>query len=260
MSTTAPTTMRKVMIWLAPVLIVVLAVVLIFVAQKDDNAGAQNPKASTPAPAGSTDSAEEDGLDDELADYADQAQEHRVDDIARRDENDPMAIGDVDAPVSFVVYSDFQCSFCAMWSDRSQDELIEKYVDSGDVRIEWRDIDMFGPNSEQGAKAAYAAAQQGKYRTFHDALFAGGNIRSEGDMTPEALVELAQELALDAEQFEIDMRSDETAAAVQANVEDGRDLGVIATPSFLINGIPVSGAQPTELFTTLIDNELAQKN
>lgn len=260
MSTTAPSTLRKVMTWLAPVLIIALAVVLILVAQQEDNAGAKSPGASSQPSARPTGPASEQDLNDQLAKYAAEATERRVDDIARRDPDDAMAIGDVDAPVSFVVYSDFRCKFCAMWADRTQSELIEKYVESGDMRVEWRDIDMFGEGSKNGALGAYAASLQGKYRTFHDALFAGGEIRSEADLTPEALVELAQELALDAEQFEIDLRSEETAAAVQANVEDSRNLGVLSTPSFLINGIPIAGAQPMALFTDIIDNELEQAN
>ncbi len=260
MPTTAPSTLRKVMAWLAPVLIIALAVTLILVAQKDDAPSAQQAGAARPSSSGTGEPAQDDDEQQQLLNMVEQATKNRVEDIARREPNDPMAIGDVDAPVALVVYSDYQCSFCARWSNTSQDELIKKYVDSGDLRIEWRDIDMFGPGAIKGAKGAYAAAQQGKYRTFHDALFAGGGIRSEAEMSTEALVELAQELALDAEQFEIDLRSDETAAGVQENVEESRELRILATPSFLINGIPISGALPTDIFSLIIDNELARQN
>lgn len=256
--------MRKVMTWLAPVLIVALAVVLILVAQKDDDAGAQNPgAASTPSSAPVEESDPQDPQEpseEEVADYAAQAETHRVADMARRDENDPLAVGDIDAPVVVVVYSDYQCKFCALWTERTQPELIEDYVETGKLRIEWRDVNIYGDPSRQGSKAVYAAALQDKFRTFHNELFAGGEIRSESELSAEAMIELAHELALDAEQFEIDMRSEETATAVQANEDEGIELGAFSTPSFMINGIPMAGAQPTELFTAIIDNELEEQN
>lgn len=262
--------MRKVMTWLAPVLIVVLAVVLIMVAQQDDNAGAQNPGAASTPSSDSSDTAGTEGAADpqepeapseeDIAEYAVQAEARRVADMARRDENDPLAVGDIDAPVVVVVYSDYQCKFCALWTERTQPELIEDYVDAGELRIEWRDVNIYGEPSRQGAKAVYAAALQDKFRTFHNVLFAGGEIRSESELSAEAMVKLAQDLALDAEQFEIDMRSEETAKAVQENEDEGIELGAFSTPSFMINGIPMAGAQPTALFTAIIDNELEDQN
>lgn len=242
MPASSPTTLRKVMIWLAPVLIVVLAVVLIVVAQRGDDGAAPADEPTDPAG------------------YAARYAEHRAQDMARRDADDPLAIGPVDAPVVMVVYSDYQCGYCALWVDQTQQTIVDDYVESGQVRIEWRDVNIFGPPSKQAAKAAYAAALQGKFRTFHDALFAGGKPRSETQLSAEALVELAQDLALDAEQFEIDMRSEETAAAVQLNEEEGTGIGAFSTPSFMINGIPIAGAQPAEIFHAIIDNELADAN
>jgi hypothetical protein len=104
------------------------------------------------------------------------------------DESDPMSDGPVDAPVKLVVFSDYQCPYCAAWSKDTLPTMLD-YVDSGDLRIEWREVNVFGSASEQAAKAAYAAALQNKHWKFHDALFADGKPRSPDELTSEALTE-----------------------------------------------------------------------
>lgn len=74
--------------------------------------------------------------------------EVNIADIERRDPNDPLAVGPVDAPVVMVVFSDYQCPYCAKWSNDTL-TVLENYVDAGDLRVEWRDVNIFGktPNA-----------------------------------------------------------------------------------------------------------------
>src|SRR5690625_8033412 len=91
--------------------------------------------------------------------------------FAHRDADDPLAIGDVDAPVVMIVYSDFRCPYCGEWSRTTLPALTDKYVDSGEMRVEWRDMPVLGDPSVEAALAARAAANQGQFREVADALY-----------------------------------------------------------------------------------------
>ena len=174
-----------------------------------------------------------------------------------RDPDDLLAEGPATAPVVLVVFSDYQCPYCAKWSDETLPELRE-YVDRGELRVEYRDVNIYGEDSERAARASLAAAMQGKHAEYHARLFADGEIRSSGELDQESLVALAEELGLDAEQFEADMDSEEVEATISENAQQGIDLGAMSTPAFIVGGTPTVGAQPTEVFTQLVDEALAE--
>ena len=93
-----------------------------------------------------------------------------------RDPDDLLAEGPATAPVVLVVFSDYQCPYCAKWSDETLPELRE-YVDRGELRVEYRDVNIYGEDSERAARASLAAAMQGKHAEYHARLFADGEIR-----------------------------------------------------------------------------------
>ena len=181
-----------------------------------------------------------------------------VPDMARLDADDPTAVGDIDAPVVMVTYSDLQCPFCAKWTDGTLPELMDKYVDAGVLRIEWRDLDLFGDTSKTAAHAAQAAAMQGGYAEFQARMATGGKISKESDYTDDSLRDIAQKLDMDPEKFLADMDSSEAKNAVQRNIDEAMSIAVMSTPSFLINKTPFVGAQPTQNFIQAIDAELAK--
>ena len=174
-----------------------------------------------------------------------------------RDPDDVLAEGPVDAPVVLVVFTDYQCPFCAQWSHETVPELRE-YVDRGELRIEYRDVNVYGEDSERAARASLAAAMQGQLQDYQDELFAGGEIRSSSELSEQALIELAGELGLDTEQFAADLHSEEVATTIEANAQQGIDIGAFSTPAFVIGGTPTVGAQPTEVFTDMVDEALAR--
>jgi len=173
-----------------------------------------------------------------------------------RDPADVQAAGPVDAPVGLIVFSDYQCPFCAKWTQNTLPTMME-YADAGDLRIEWRDINMYGEPSERASRAAHAAGLQSKYWEFHDALYPNGEHLPEAELTKDALVGLATELGLDAEQFAADMDSPAVVETINKRAEEARQLGVTGTPSFILNGVPIVGAQPTEVFVDAIESALA---
>lgn len=163
-----------------------------------------------------------------------------------RDENDPLSYGSVDAPVALVVFSDYQCGYCSKWSRDTLPEMMA-LADQGLLYIEWRDLNIFGDDSERASRASYAAALQGKFWEYHDSLFPDGGTLA-GGLSEDALVALAAQHGLDTDLFLTDMNSEETAAAVAQNANLGLSLGASSTPTFLLGGTPIVGAQPTEVF------------
>lgn len=176
-------------------------------------------------------------------------------DLARLEADDPLAVGPVDAPVSLIVYSDYQCPFCASWSADTGPVMLE-YAAAGDLRIEFRDIVVFGEESQTAARAAYAAGLQDRYLDFHDALFPGGEKLPARGLTEDALIATAEELGLDVERFTADLGSPEVAAEVQRNVDEAAAIGVFSTPAFLLAGQPILGAQPTDVFVGAVERAL----
>ncbi|MEW2353095.1 thioredoxin domain-containing protein [Spirillospora sp. NPDC029432] len=175
-------------------------------------------------------------------------------DLARRKEGDPFALGRADAPVVMIEYSDFQCPFCGRFARETKPELVRKYVDTGVLRIEWRNFPIFGDESESAAQAAYAAARQGRFWPFHDRLYAEPRRRNSGDFADEHLLTWAREAGVpDLGRFRADMKSGEAADAVVNDQVEGYQVGAASTPAFLINGRPILGAQPFTVFAQAIE-------
>lgn len=178
-------------------------------------------------------------------------------DLARRDADDPTALGDVDAPVVIVEWADYRCPFCGVFARDTQPTIIEQYVEDGLVRIEWRDLPVFGDESVIAAYAGRAAGEQGLFWEFHDAVFADAPERGHAELPRERLLEIAQIIGVpDLAQFESDMDDPELQARVQADLDEGYSLGVTSTPIFLIGQTPIVGAQPLEAFQQAIELEL----
>ena len=164
-----------------------------------------------------------------------------------RDPDDLLVAGPVDAPVVLVVFSDYQCPYCAKWNATTLPAMRD-LADAGELRIEWRDVNVFGDASERAARASFAAALQGSYWEYHDALFAGGEKRSASELEDAELRALAEQLGLDGDRFALDYASPETTAIVASHAKLGLDLGAHSTPAFVMGGTPIVGAQPTEVF------------
>ncbi|QQN77882.1 DsbA family protein [Streptomyces sp. XC 2026] len=177
--------------------------------------------------------------------------------LARRDAEDPLAMGDADAPVVMIEYSDFQSAFSGTHARGVHHELIAEYVDAGALRIEFRNFPVYGPESDAASRAAWAAGQQGRFWEFYDAAFADEFHRDTGRFSEEGLRELAQAAGVpDVEQMLTDMESPEADEAVATDAEEGVELGATTTPAFLVNGHPIVGAQSMDTFRDTIDQLL----
>lgn len=177
--------------------------------------------------------------------------------LQRRDAADPMAIGAVDAPVVIIEYADYRCPFCSRWSREVKPDLMP-LIDDGTVRLEYRDVILFGEESENAALGARAAGEQGLYWEFHDAVAQSAPDSGHPDMPRERVLELAEQVGVpDLDQFEADLDSADLRAAMAADQQEAASIGVRSTPTFLVNTTPVVGAQPIEVFEQLVAQETA---
>ncbi|SCG70321.1 DsbA family protein [Micromonospora halophytica] len=179
--------------------------------------------------------------------------------LARRTPNDPLALGKPDAPVVIVEYADFQCPFCGRYARETEPRLIREYVDQGLVRIEWRDLPYLGAQSRDTAAAARAAAEQGKFWQFHDAVYAKERRVNGGSLNDAALRDIAERLGLDLARFDAVRASAVTRDAIDRDVQEATSMGITGTPAFIVGDTPVIGAQPYEAFKQAIDKQLEAK-
>jgi protein-disulfide isomerase len=165
---------------------------------------------------------------------------------------DPARVrGGPQAPVTIVEFSDFQCPYCKQ-SESTLKDLLTKY--SGQVKLAWRDFPLrdIHPLAQTAAEAARCAGEQGKFWEFHDALFADQSKLKEAD-----LVASAKAIGLNDKSFRSCLASGKFKSKIEADLEDGRKVGVVGTPGFFINGVFLSGAQPQAEFERIIDGQLA---
>ncbi len=189
---------------------------------------------------------------------AEKQQESPLAKLARRSPADPLALGRPDAPVVLLNYGDYRCPFCAKFSRDIEPELIERYVRDGLLRIEWRDFPIFGEESLEAAKAGRAAAAQGKFWEYLGAIYRAAPERGHPALPHDKLVDYAEQVGIaDIPRFQTDMNDPATMAAIQADATEGSQIGVSSTPTFLVNGDPILGAQPLEQFAGAIEQAKA---
>jgi cyclophilin family peptidyl-prolyl cis-trans isomerase/protein-disulfide isomerase len=145
-------------------------------------------------------------------------------------------LGELDAKVTFLEYSDFQCPYCAAIAPVLE-QLQAEYPQ--DVQVVFRNFPINGhPNALITAQAAEAAALQGKFWEMHDTIFATQQTWSEitVEQVEEMLIAMAENLGLDVEQFTADLKSDLIVARVLEDQAKAVEIGIPGTPFLLING------------------------
>ena len=159
--------------------------------------------------------------------------------------NDPR-LGSASAPVTIVEFSDFQCPHCAAFHREIFPVLRSLYSD----QIRWVFVNRFFPQHEMAERAAMAgecAALQGKFWEFADPVF-----RNQDHLSRGMLDDVAKEVGLDETAYRSCMENAETASEVAADQAEGERLQVDATPTFIVNGRRVVGAQPVENWNEIL--------
>jgi protein-disulfide isomerase len=164
---------------------------------------------------------------------------------------DAPARGNAEAKVTVVMFSEFQCPFCARVQPAIE-QIQNTYGE--DVRFVWRHLPLpFHDRAVPAALAAEAAREQGRFWEMHDQLFA-----HQQALGPEDLEARARALGLDLARFRASMAAEGARARIDGDRRLGETLGVSGTPSFFINGHRLIGAQPFASFKAVIDAELGR--
>ena len=163
--------------------------------------------------------------------------------------------GSLDAPVTIVEYSDFQCPACALYYPLIE-KLLNEYTTT--VRFVYRHYPLYPrphKNANSAAYASEAAALQGKFWEMYQLLFE--NQKSWENLADPTSVykEYATRIGLNVESFKKDMMSDAVKARVQGDHDEAVTLGVNSTPTFFVNGRAIVNPQGYEAFKKLIDDE-----
>lgn len=185
-------------------------------------------------------------------------------------QNDAI-FGDPSAPVTIIEFADYQCPYCAKFVIETQGTIEADFIDTKKAKLVFKDLAFLGPESINASLAAKCAREQGKFWEFHDAIFstewkeiekvmAGQMQTSEnnGNLNLNLFKKIAGDLGMNVDEFTNCYNSKKYENEIKANLEDAKKLlgQSVSTPSFIINGKLVQGAQPYTVFKTAIEEAL----
>src|SRR6185295_2741150 len=152
--------------------------------------------------------------------------------------------------VQIVLFSDFQCPFCAQFALPFR-ELQSRGIAGIQTTVQFKHFPLsIHPASLLAHKAAVAASEQGRFWEMHDLLFA-----NQGAVTRHDLLRYATRLGLDLDRFRKDLDSERARQLIEADFSEGVRLGVQGTPTFLVNGNPYSGTHTLDQLKQIIIQE-----
>jgi len=184
--------------------------------------------------------------------------------------DDDAFLGDENAPVEIIEFSDYQCPFCRKFWTETLPLIKSEYIDTGKVKFVYRDFPLTSihPAAQPEAEAAECVREKGgdeAYFKMHDKIFQEGNILDGGDPIKGPVQGTAQFGTTELKKWAKDIGYDISScldsgkfkSEVQKDLADATSAGGQGTPYFIINGKPLSGAQPFSAFKQIIDAELA---
>ena len=175
-----------------------------------------------------------------------------------RDPADGQAKGKVDAPVVMVIYSDFACPYCTQFAQKVEPEL-DKLVKQGTLRVEWRDLAQITETSPLAAQAGRAAAKQGKFWEFHDAVYAAADPKGHPAYTEDSLVDFAKKAGVaDLSKFRADMTAAETVKAVSESTNHVHSIGIQGTPFMIVGETYINGYKDADYMTAVVKSQAAK--
>lgn len=168
--------------------------------------------------------------------------------------NDDWILGNKNAKITLVEFSDFECPFCSRFKP-VVDQVMQEYKDKVRVVYKHYPLTTIHPNAQKAAEAAECAGEQKaeKFWEMHDKLFANNT-----NLSIENYKTWAKDIGLNASKFATCIDKGEKAADVQADQAYADTIGVTGTPTSFVNGYIISGAQDYSYVKNLIEQELAK--
>jgi len=174
-------------------------------------------------------------------------------------------MGQADAPITMVEFTDFQCPFCRRYSNGTFPQIIKDYVETGKVRYVVRQFPLkaIHPKAVKASEASLCAGDQGKYWEMHDRIF-----KMTKSFEMEEWVRHAEGLDLEMSSFKDCLENGKNASNVERDLKEGTDLGMRGTPGFFFGRTDpnnpnkfkavemIRGAHPYSQFKKTIDKLL----
>lgn len=188
--------------------------------------------------------------------------------VAPISENVPVLAADGGSSnITMVEFGDYQCQYCARFHNETMDQIMNNFVDTGQIRFVFKDFVINDLPSDRAstlaAEASYCAADQGKYWQYHDELYDNSRGENTGWVTENSLKQFATRIGIqNLAEFSGCLENHTNRDLVEANTQLANGIGLRSTPSFVIISnetvpIAIEGAQPFPVFKQAIDDVLA---
>ena len=176
-------------------------------------------------------------------------------------ENGSPVLGNPNASVTLIEFGDYQCHFCNVFFHSTEDDILKNYVDTGKVKMIFKDYNIIGPDSVTASHGAHCANDQELFWEYHDILYSNWAGENNGWASSENLLKFAQEINLNIDEWSECMLNESHAQIILASNEDAKSLGITGTPAFFVIGpdgktTPIFGAQPLSVFEKIFETEL----
>jgi len=176
-------------------------------------------------------------------------------------DNSSPILGDSNAPLTLIEFGDYQCTFCNKFFHETIESILTNYVETGKVKILFKDFIVVGQDSMHAANAAHCANDQQMFWQYHSILYNNWAGEGTGWVSSEQLNKFANTLGLDMDKFSNCVSELKWEKLVNASHDDGVVLGVTATPTFFVidqnkNVMKITGAQQYDVFKKVFDSSL----
>ncbi|MGY5147692.1 MAG: DsbA family protein [Candidatus Nitrosopumilus sp. bin_7KS] len=175
--------------------------------------------------------------------------------------NGSPILGNPNAPVTLIEFGDYQCHFCNVFFHSTEGKILENYIETGKVKMIFKDYNIIGPDSVNASHGAHCANDQDLFWEYHDILYSNWTGENNGWASSENLGRFAQEIGLDMDVWSECMLNGFHSQTILASNEDAKNLELTGTPAFFVIGpdgktTRLFGAQPLETFERVFEIEL----
>ena len=175
--------------------------------------------------------------------------------------NGSPILGNPNAPITLVEFGDYQCHYCNVFFQNIENEIIKNYVESGKVKIIFKDYNIIGPDSVNSSHGAHCAGEQGLFWEYHDILYSNWTGENNGWASPSNLSAFANEINVNMDQWTECMNEKSHSKTIMESNNDAKALELTGTPAFFIINedskiTKLFGAQPFEVFKKTFDSQL----
>tara|TARA_B110000438_G_scaffold204425_1_gene196132 strand:- start:102 stop:806 length:705 start_codon:yes stop_codon:yes gene_type:complete len=175
--------------------------------------------------------------------------------------NGSPILGDPNAPITLVEFGDYQCHYCNVFFQNIEEDIIKNYVDTGKVKIIFKDYNIIGPDSINSSHGAHCAGEQGLFWEYHDILYSNWTGENNGWASPTNLKVFADEINVNMDKWTECMNEKLHSKTIIESNNDAKALELTGTPAFFIINedgkvSKLFGAQPFEVFKRIFDNQL----